>query len=438
MDETKEKTNPILAILRSPWALIAAIVLGILISQYAKPLVPAMNFFSDVYLNLLQMCVIPIVICAVTVNIGSLIKTGSRSTLVKWLLLFASTLILFTALSVGISALFSDAIRPDEDTSRTLASLSGDSDSSIDNYVTRIEYGGDHVNAEKQTYSLSDFIFNLFPKNIFASLANGDMLSILLFFILLGVVLALIDKEHSSPVYKAFDGIYAAMNQLIGFILIPFPIAMMAMLAQQFSADGVFELIGSLIPLVLIILGSVLLTCVITFICIQISTGCSLKEHWLAIKRSFFIAIGTSSCLATVGVALEDSCKHLKIKPQLAKSILPISISMCQPGVAVSVAVAAVYGMLIYGIPFSANTLVMVIVCPIIFSLAVIGVPGLVAVSMLTIVLDPLFIPSALIITIYLTIIPVINPAVVFAGVYSNFGIVSLLNREEKRHDHKY
>ena len=416
-------------LLGSPWTLVAAMVLGVVISQFAKPILPLMDAISTIYMRLLQMCVIPIVVCAVTVNIGNLLRGGSRKTLARWLALMLTALFLFTAVAVGVSALFEGALKPDAKVQAMLADLSGASDTDAGNYVKRIAYAGEHNAQAQPRYSLIEFLYSLFPSNVFASLAGGDMLPILMFFLVLGVMLTLLAPAQSAPVYRAFDGIYAAMNRLIGYILAPFPIAMMAMLAQQFSSEGVFDLIGSLIPLVLVVLGVLALLCAATFLVVQWSTKCSVREHLLAVKRTFFVAVGTSSCMATVSVALEDACEHLKIKPQLAKSVLPISISMCQPGVAASVAVAAVYGMLIYGVPLNVSTVTLVMICPVVFSLAVIGVPGVVAVSMLTIVLEPLYIPSALIITIYLAIVPIVNPLVVFSSVYANFGIASILNR---------
>lgn len=433
----KQKT---LAFLRNPWVLIAAMVLGVLISQYCKPLLPAMDFIANVYLRLLQMCVIPIVVCAVTVNVGNLLRGGNKSLLFKWLALCAAILVLFSAAAVGGAALFADALRPDAQTQALLADLSGGAkDTEVTALITPVRYGGDHIPAEKEGFSPAAFVYSLIPQNIFSALSAGEMLPTLLFFLLLGCVLSTLKAEQSGPVFRAFEGLYAAMNRVVEWILIPFPIAIMAMLAQQFSGEGVFSLIGSLVPLVGIELGVMAALCLMTFGVVQLSRRCTVKDHLNAVRRTFFIAMGTSSCMATVSVALEDMCEHLHIKRQVAHAIMPISLSMCQPGVAASVAIAAIYGMLIYGVPFSAAAFASVIIFSIIFSLAVIGVPGLVAVSMLTIVLEPLFIPSQLIITLYLAIIPIINPPTVFTSVYANFGIVSLLDCEkEKKHEKRH
>ncbi len=432
---TETKKDLVLKILRSPLTLFISMGLGIAISQLAKPLLPVMDIIATIYMSLLQMCVIPIVVCAVTVNIGNLLKSGSKNTLFKWILLFAITLSATSILAVIISSLSSGFLQPDPEVLTQMQEASG---LQGEDAIKMIEYYGDHSNVVVQTNPLLDFVYTIFPENIFTALTGGEMLPIIFFFILLGIMLTNISEEKSAPVYKAFDGIYGAMNKLMDYILLPFPIAIMALLAQQFASPNVFTLIGSLVPLVAIVLAVVVIMCIITWMIVKFSADVTAKEQIEAVKRTFFVAIGTSSAMATVSVALEDVCNHLKIKPQLGKTVLPISISMCQPGVVASVAVAAVYGMVIYGIEFSITNLILVAVTSVIFSLAVIGVPGLVAVSMLTIVLDPLYIPSALIIAIYLTIIPIINPPVVFAGVYANFGILSILNKGDTSNEKKH
>ena len=107
---TRSAKDKLLTILRSPWTLVAAMILGVAISQLAKPLLPLMDAISNIYMRLLQMCVIPIVVCAVTVNIGKLLKGGSRKTLVRWLALMLAALFLFTAAAVGASVVFESAL----------------------------------------------------------------------------------------------------------------------------------------------------------------------------------------------------------------------------------------------------------------------------------------------------------------------------------------
>ena len=56
--------------LLSPWAILVSIAAGVLIAVYFKELIPFVAPIGKIYLALLQMCVIPIILTAVTSKIG--------------------------------------------------------------------------------------------------------------------------------------------------------------------------------------------------------------------------------------------------------------------------------------------------------------------------------------------------------------------------------
>ena len=73
------------------------------------------------------------------------------------------------------------------------------------------------------------------------------------------------------------------------------------------------------------------------------------------------------------------------------------------------------------------QTIIVILIGAIAFSLSIIGAPGVVAVSMLSIILTPLGIPSETIVLIYLATIPFFDPIAVFSSVYSNIAVTALV-----------
>ena len=53
------------------------------------------------------------------------------------------------------------------------------------------------------------------PKNPIGSMANGEMLQVVIFSILLGLMLSLIDKEKSAFVIKLLDALTDALIKLV-------------------------------------------------------------------------------------------------------------------------------------------------------------------------------------------------------------------------------
>ena len=74
------------------------------------------------------------------------------------------------------------------------------------------------------------------------------------------------------------------------------------------------------------------------------------------------------------------------------------------------------------------QTILIILVGAVTFSLSIIGAPGVVAVSMLSIILTPLGIPSETIVLIYLATIPFFDPLAVFSSVYSNIAVAAIVS----------
>ena len=171
-----------------------------------------------------------------------------------------------------------------------------------------------------------------------------------------------------------------------------------------------------------------ILLALLAFLIVQLKTGLPVREHLMAIKKTFFVACGTSSCIASISVAMEDSVDRLGLDEEVTKAILPIGITTFQYGVIASGAIAAVYGTSIYPVDVTVQTILIILVGAVTFSLSIIGAPGVVAVSMLSIILTPLGIPSETIVLIYLATIPFFDPLAVFSSVYSNIAVAAIVS----------
>lgn len=417
----------IITILKKPWALLAGIFAGFLIAFFAKGLVPYLMPVSTLYLSLLKMCVIPIVSSAVAVNIRKLVRQKANGLVKRWLFVVAVALVCAAALGVGLSFAGKGFWMPDGDTRKQLSQMQSEGGEDI--IFQEISYYDDEVlsKTEGDTFSVTNFLVNAIPSNIFESLSQNSILQIVFFFVVTGLLLGVVQNEKTDMVTICLEGVYDIFCKLVSTILIFLPVGMCAMLAVQFQNSGVQGLAGALGKFIamqyLVLLAMILLS----FAVIQKRVGCSVKEHINAVKRTFFVAAGTSSCIASVSVAMDDCTDKFHMEPEITRAILPIGITTFQYGVIASATIAAVYGTAIYPVDINVQTILVIIIGAIIFSFSIIGAPGVVAVSMLSIMLTPLGIPSEAIILIYLATIPFFDPVAVFASVYSNIAVTSLV-----------
>ncbi|MCM1089951.1 MAG: cation:dicarboxylase symporter family transporter [Muribaculum sp.] len=418
-------------IMKSPFTLLLSIIAGFLTAIYGKAIVPYLAPINVIYINLLQMCVLPIVSCAVAVNIGALFHENCKGLFKRWAAAVMVMLLFSAGLAVCLSLTFRDSIRPDQETKQAVTKLQGTNDEES-SFFTEVSYYEDEAEEiTQEEFQVIDFLINAIPTNIFVSFVNNDTLKVLLFFGLFGIMLALIDERKAGAVQKGMEGIYQAFCRLVDIILIFLPLSMYTMIAVQFQTEGMTGIVTALFKVVLLIYLILFVVVAVSFCVIQKRTGCSVKEHIRAIKRTFFVAVGTSSCIATVSVAMDDVPEHLHLDKQVSRSVMPIGITVFQNGVIICAAVAAVFGTTIYDVNINLNTVMIILMGAIMYSFSIVGIPGIVAVSMLDMILSPLGIPSEVIVLIYLAIIPVIDPFSVFTSVYSNIAVTTVVNHKE-------
>lgn len=421
-------------IMSNPIVLFAGIILGIACGIFFGK-IKVIEVFSQIYMKSLQMCVIPIVCGAVAVNIGSLLTKQFRPILTK-LIVAAIITLLFSAMVGAFSGFaLKSFLAPNEEMTTALSRLQNDGEENEIDFTEVSYYYSQDVDETDATkdYSVIDFLLNVIPDNIFYAFTNGEILKIIFFFSILGIMLTFIDESVSRPVIRALDGIYQVFVKFINILLSILPVGLFAILQNQFANEGMIEILKPLVKLIIAIYLVCILIILAVFIIIQCKLKCSVKDHIKGISRTFFLCIGTSSCIASLSVAMEDTIKNFKLNEKITKSFMPIGITMIQSGVIASTALISVFAAILYNVPLNFNTLAIIIVGAVFYGFSVIGVPGLVAATMMSIILDPLGIPSSVIAVLLIAIIMFFDPIAVFASVYSNIGIETcIIPKNEK------
>ena len=177
--KTKKTFNITMAILLG---LVLGILFGLFMPGRYEFALPVVELVSSLYMNALRMMIYPLVFCSLVVGIqgigsvGSTGKIGGQSVLYyAGTTLFASTLGLFLPKMLGLGKGVS------------------------------IQMVESNVEAAKFT-SLIDTVKELIPSNPVASFANGDMLQVLVFAIIVGIACLTLGKK-AEPVVKLCEAL---------------------------------------------------------------------------------------------------------------------------------------------------------------------------------------------------------------------------------------
>ncbi|MGN0478694.1 MAG: dicarboxylate/amino acid:cation symporter [Hominenteromicrobium sp.] len=335
-------------------AIFIGLVLGILFGLFMPGryefLLPAVELVSSLYMNALRMMIYPLVFCSLIVGIqgiGSISATGrvGGQTVLYYTAttLFASLLGLFLPKALGLGAGIS------------------------------IEMVETDVEATKFT-SLMETLKNLIPANPIASFANGDMLQVLVFAIIVGITCLALGRK-AEPFVRVAEAVNEISVKIVSVVMYFTPIGVFCSIAGVIYANGTETILA---------LGKVLIALYVTmFLYILIVYGtivkiigkCSLRTFFSKVLPAALNAFGTCSSSATLPIS-KRCADELEVPNEISALSLPLGATINMDAVSIVMSFMIVFFANACGVEISFGLLAIVLLSNTLLSIGTPGVPG--------------------------------------------------------------
>lgn len=420
-------------VLKSPVTMLAAVVLGVAAGLLWPSVVVTWKPVNDIYTALLQVSSIPIMICAITVSIGKLFKGDAAGFLGKFLGASFAMIIAASLVGILIPVVMQDALRPSDEVRVTLAKLESSGNDSITDSFSQLNLHSDNDVANAEEFSVTDFVLDTIPTNIFNSLADSETLQIIFFFIVLGVMLSFIDERYSRPVRTAFEGIFKALYKFVNGLLLFLPVSLLIMMAVLFSDDQMIGIMASTVTFLVAIFAGIGVMIAISAFYLAFFRRIPLGQQAHALKDTFFIALGTASKTATLPFALEAATSGMKLPADTVNGTLPVGSVLFPNGKIVSAATLAVYALIIYNVPIDLSAVGILLMTSILYGLSVSSVPAVISANMISIMLAPFGVPASVMSVIMLSTVQLYAGVSTFAGSFSNLAVSAFVAPRDER-----
>lgn len=340
----------------------------------------AIKPIGTIFIRLLNLIAIPLVLGSLLVGAASLGDIGKVARIgMKTLIYFLFT----TAMAISIGLLLANLIKPGE-------RINPDSKT-----LLLAEYQTDVQSKIQENISVDvvDMLVKMIPTNPFQALANGEMLQIVFFSVLVGLVLTLLKPEKSAPMLTFFDSLSETMIALVQKIMVIAPYAVFALIAATVSEFG-FGIIQTLLWYALCVLGGLVLHLFLTYgTILKLFGRMSLREFLKGIRPAQLVAFSTSSSAATLPVNFECCEDNLKVPKQITSFVLPLGATINMDGTALYQGVAAAFIAQVYGFDLSLAQQLTIVLTAVLASIGTAPVPG-VGIIMLIIVLKAVNVPE--------------------------------------------
>lgn len=239
--------------------------------------------------------------------------------------------------------------------------------------------------------ALTEVLTNIIPTNPIQAMAEGEMLQIITFSILLGLALTMAG-EPGKRVLSAFEALNTVIMKLVLILIQLAPYGVFALLAKTFAQEG-FEAILPLAKYFFLVLGVLLLHAAVTYPFFLRGLGrMSPLPFFRKVRKAQIFAFSTASSNATIPVTLEVVEEELGVDNSISAFTVPLGATINMDGTAIMQGVATVFIAQASGIDLTLTQLVTVVLMATLASIGTAGVPG-VGLIMLTMVLVQVGLP---------------------------------------------
>ena len=346
-------------------AAIAGILIGLVIKKLPDSLI--LQYVSDIsilagqiFITTLKMILVPLVFFSIVNGISNLVSSNKAGTIWRsTLLYFAGTMFFAVFIAMVAMNLFKPGIGV-----------------SIDAWQLN-----EVVTSEALSFKdfLYQFILGLF-ENPFASLANGKILPLIIFSILIGIALTENNKAL-DPARDFFKSFYEIIFKIVNWIMYIAPFGIFGLLVNMVVSQNItiFSQVGIFM---LIVIGVILFHGIIFLpTLLFIFNRVNIFSLWKGGRVSFISAFATSSSSATLPITLKASQNNFGASKDVSNFVLPIGATMNMDGTAMYEAAAALFIANLVGLDLALSQQFVLFFIAMIAS---IGAPGIPSAGMVT------------------------------------------------------
>jgi Na+/H+-dicarboxylate symporter len=324
----------------------------------------ALEPIGTAFIRLITMVVVPLVASSLligTASLGDLRKLGRIGG--KTVVYYLAT----TAIAVGIGLLLSNLVLPgsriDPTTRDELsAAFAGEAEEKME------------LAAESPT--VVEVLLGMIPRNPFEAAAKMDLLPLIVFTILFGAAITLVQKERRDAVLRVAEGVNDTVMVLIDWIMKLAPYAVFALIAAVVARFGL-DLLRSLLFYALTVVAGLLLHAFGTYaLIVRFLVKMSPVTFYRRIAKAPLVAFSTSSSNATLPVTMETAEESLGVSTPVASFVLPLGATVNMDGTALYQAVATMFIAQIYALPMGLEQQLTIVLTATLASIGAAGVPS--------------------------------------------------------------
>ena len=323
MNEVKEKKKIGLTT-RIFIALIAGAIVGIALNMFAADV----DFVQNVLVNgifyvvgqgfirLMQMLVVPLVFCSLICGATAI---GDSKTLgkvgVKIIGFYIFTTMMAVAVALGIGLLIKPGMGLD---------------------MSQIQTA--EVAASSDSVSFAETLLNIIPKNPIGALANGEMLQVIVFALIVGVILAKL-QDKTQLVTNFFQQGNDIMMEMTMMVMGLAPIGVFCLISKTFAGLGFSAMVPMFKYMGAVLLALFIQCCGVYQILLALLTRLNPLRFLKKFAPVMGFAFSTATSNATIPMNIDTLEEKIGVNRRISSFTIPLGATINMAGAAVTITV---------------------------------------------------------------------------------------------------
>ncbi len=316
-----------------------------------------------VWLNALIMVVIPLITCTLAVGVaalGDLRRVGRIGILTLLCFIFLTTI----SSILGLVAV--NVVRPGVGLDSELV------ERLLETYQDQTEGA---MGFAETSFGV-EFFVGMIPRNPVQAAANGEMLGVIVFAMLLGIGLTTLSKEKATPLLEVLDSLGHVTIAIVRLVMQLAPYAVFFLIFSVTARFG-FDILFNLLKYVLTVIGSLTLFFVLGYSVILTFVARRSPTEFLRQTRVVVItAFSTSSSTATLPTTMQVAQGKLGISSPIAGFVLPLGATLNMNGSALFEGITVLFIAQVFGADLSLSAQAVVLVLTVVTAIGAAGIPG--------------------------------------------------------------
>ena len=334
---------------------------GIVEKETAEVITNWLSIPANLFLKIIQMIIVPLIFASI---IRGLTSAGSIEQLQKLGLGAAIYFVITTAIALTIGIAIVTTIEPGN---------------FIDSALIRESFDlGDIEVMEGEDFTIHDIpqsIVGIIPSNPLASFMSGEMLSIIVFAIIIGVSMITLPPNSSKPILDLLESVQKITMKVVSWAMRLAPFAAFGLIAAITSKIGLSALAGLGAYMITVVIG-LLMMIVVYIIIIKFFARRPISSTLTMIRDPQLLAFSTSSSAAVMPLSIKTAEEKLKVKPKVSQFIIPLGATINMDGTAMYQIIAVFFLAQLFNVDLGFTTILLIALTSLAASIGAPSAPG--------------------------------------------------------------